>query len=152
MEALETDMNCRRLTLAHRLENVACTFEGEETSACWPRQSPDPLLPRKMAPWFNAQRARTCFNKYIMSIFKVSRFTCNKGQFRDIRSVWACAGMILLWYGARSGDCDWTRTYPTAAASFLPECLALWRDVTWTCIPTVQWQVCNVAHFLVRLV
>lgn len=93
MEALETDTNCRRLNLAHRLENVACTFEGEETSACWPHQSPDPLLPRKMAPWFNVPRARTRSSKYNMSIFKVSRFPC-KGQVRDIRSVWVCEGAL----------------------------------------------------------
>lgn len=34
LEALETDTGCRKLHLAHRLENVACTLEGEETSAC----------------------------------------------------------------------------------------------------------------------
>ncbi|XP_076249106.1 plexin B [Calliopsis andreniformis] len=34
LEALETDAGCRKLHLAHRLENVACTLEGEETSAC----------------------------------------------------------------------------------------------------------------------
>lgn len=34
MDTLNTDLNCRRLTLSHRLENVACTLEGEETSAC----------------------------------------------------------------------------------------------------------------------
>ncbi|EZA53760.1 Plexin-B [Ooceraea biroi] len=34
LEALETDAGCRKLHLAHRLENVACTLGGEETSAC----------------------------------------------------------------------------------------------------------------------
>ncbi|KYN20453.1 Plexin-B [Trachymyrmex cornetzi] len=34
LEALETDAGCRKLHLAHRLENVAYTLEGEETSAC----------------------------------------------------------------------------------------------------------------------
>ncbi|XP_014222817.2 plexin-B isoform X2 [Trichogramma pretiosum] len=34
LEVLETDPTCRKLHLAHRLENVACTLEGEETSAC----------------------------------------------------------------------------------------------------------------------
>ncbi|XP_016844903.1 plexin-B [Nasonia vitripennis] len=34
LEALETDPGCCKLHLAHRLENVACTLEGEETSAC----------------------------------------------------------------------------------------------------------------------
>ncbi|XP_014213293.1 plexin-B [Copidosoma floridanum] len=34
LETLETDPACRKLHLAHRLENVACTLEGEETSAC----------------------------------------------------------------------------------------------------------------------
>ncbi|KAH0546188.1 plexin-B [Cotesia glomerata] len=34
LEALESDAGCRKLHLAHRLENVACTLEGEETSAC----------------------------------------------------------------------------------------------------------------------
>lgn len=34
LDALNTDGNCRRLHLAQRLENVACTLEGEETSAC----------------------------------------------------------------------------------------------------------------------
>ncbi|XP_063990960.1 plexin-B [Diachasmimorpha longicaudata] len=34
LEALESDAGCRQLHLAHKLENVACTIEGEETSAC----------------------------------------------------------------------------------------------------------------------
>ncbi|KAJ8682893.1 hypothetical protein QAD02_018685 [Eretmocerus hayati] len=34
LETLETDPACCKLHLAHRLENVACTLEGEETSAC----------------------------------------------------------------------------------------------------------------------
>ncbi|XP_012278173.1 plexin-B isoform X2 [Orussus abietinus] len=34
LDALETDAGCRKLHLAHRLENVACTMEGEETNAC----------------------------------------------------------------------------------------------------------------------
>ncbi|XP_058804816.1 LOW QUALITY PROTEIN: plexin-B [Phymastichus coffea] len=34
LEALETDPGCCKLHLANRLENVACTLEGEETSAC----------------------------------------------------------------------------------------------------------------------
>ncbi|KAF2885610.1 hypothetical protein ILUMI_20552 [Ignelater luminosus] len=34
LDALNGDGNCRRLHLAQRLENVACTLEGEETSAC----------------------------------------------------------------------------------------------------------------------
>ncbi|XP_034935883.1 plexin-B [Chelonus insularis] len=34
LEALELDAGCRKLHLAHKLENVACTLEGEETSAC----------------------------------------------------------------------------------------------------------------------
>ncbi|XP_047364074.1 plexin-B [Vespa velutina] len=34
LEALETDAGCRKLHLAHKLENVACTLQGEETSAC----------------------------------------------------------------------------------------------------------------------
>ncbi|XP_075218769.1 plexin B isoform X1 [Lycorma delicatula] len=34
LESLETDPLCKKLHLAHKLENVACTLEGEETSTC----------------------------------------------------------------------------------------------------------------------
>ncbi|KAG8225099.1 hypothetical protein J437_LFUL004019 [Ladona fulva] len=34
LEALETDPYCKRMHLAHKLENVACTLAGEETSTC----------------------------------------------------------------------------------------------------------------------
>ncbi|XP_017776948.1 PREDICTED: plexin-B [Nicrophorus vespilloides] len=34
IEALDCDINCRRLDLSHRLRNVAYTLGGEETSAC----------------------------------------------------------------------------------------------------------------------
>ncbi|XP_046407058.1 plexin-B isoform X3 [Ischnura elegans] len=34
LEALETDPYCKKMHLAHKLENVACTLEGEETSTC----------------------------------------------------------------------------------------------------------------------
>ncbi|XP_059469642.1 plexin-B isoform X3 [Neocloeon triangulifer] len=33
-DALETDPYCKKMHLAHKLENVACTLEGEETSTC----------------------------------------------------------------------------------------------------------------------
>ncbi|CAH0774149.1 unnamed protein product [Bemisia tabaci] len=33
-ESLEADTYCSKMHLAHKLENVACTLEGEETSAC----------------------------------------------------------------------------------------------------------------------
>lgn len=29
------DMNCKKMHLSHKLENVACTLEGEEASNCW---------------------------------------------------------------------------------------------------------------------
>lgn len=32
--ALDSDLNCKKMHLSHKLENVACTLEGEETSAC----------------------------------------------------------------------------------------------------------------------
>lgn len=34
LDALNNDPNCIKGHLAHKLENVACTLEGEETSAC----------------------------------------------------------------------------------------------------------------------
>ncbi|XP_039297179.1 plexin-B-like isoform X1 [Nilaparvata lugens] len=34
VESLESDPICQKLHLAHKLENVACTLEGEETSTC----------------------------------------------------------------------------------------------------------------------
>lgn len=34
IEALESDPVCKKMHLAHKLENVACTLEGEETSTC----------------------------------------------------------------------------------------------------------------------
>lgn len=34
LEALEADPACKKMHLAHKLENVACTLEGEETSTC----------------------------------------------------------------------------------------------------------------------
>ncbi|XP_022914955.1 plexin-B isoform X2 [Onthophagus taurus] len=34
MEALNSDLSCRRLHLAQKLDNVACILGGEETSAC----------------------------------------------------------------------------------------------------------------------
>ncbi|XP_055858104.1 plexin-B isoform X1 [Episyrphus balteatus] len=34
MQTLEVDVNCKKMHLAHKLENVACTLDGEETSAC----------------------------------------------------------------------------------------------------------------------
>ncbi|KAK6619958.1 hypothetical protein RUM44_006358 [Polyplax serrata] len=34
IEALEADPACKKMHLAHKLENVACTLEGEETSTC----------------------------------------------------------------------------------------------------------------------
>ncbi|XP_055371957.1 plexin-B isoform X2 [Condylostylus longicornis] len=34
MNTLEVDQNCKKMHLAHKLENVACTLDGEETSAC----------------------------------------------------------------------------------------------------------------------
>lgn len=29
------DINCKKMHLSHKLENVACTLEGEEASNCW---------------------------------------------------------------------------------------------------------------------
>ena len=40
LEALEMDPYCKKMHLAHRLDNVACTLEGEETSMCWHKGSP----------------------------------------------------------------------------------------------------------------
>ncbi|XP_054745360.1 plexin-B isoform X1 [Anastrepha obliqua] len=34
MHALDTDVNCKKMHLSHKLENVAFTLGGEETSAC----------------------------------------------------------------------------------------------------------------------
>ncbi|XP_046682902.1 plexin-B isoform X1 [Homalodisca vitripennis] len=34
LECLDNDPYCKKLHLAHKLENVACTLEGEETSTC----------------------------------------------------------------------------------------------------------------------
>uniref|UniRef100_A0A1B0C002 Plexin cytoplasmic RasGAP domain-containing protein n=1 Tax=Glossina palpalis gambiensis TaxID=67801 RepID=A0A1B0C002_9MUSC len=34
INALENDINCKKIQLAHKLENVAFTLEGEDTSAC----------------------------------------------------------------------------------------------------------------------
>ncbi|XP_049807019.1 plexin-B [Schistocerca serialis cubense] len=34
LEALDTDPYCKKMHLAHKLENVGCTLEGEETSTC----------------------------------------------------------------------------------------------------------------------
>ena len=34
------DPYCKKMHLAHRLDNVACTLEGEETSMCWHEASP----------------------------------------------------------------------------------------------------------------
>ncbi|CAG7724457.1 unnamed protein product [Allacma fusca] len=34
LEALEMEPYCKKMHLAHRLDNVACTLEGEETSMC----------------------------------------------------------------------------------------------------------------------
>lgn len=34
IDALEADPVCKKMHLAHKLENVACTLEGEETSTC----------------------------------------------------------------------------------------------------------------------
>lgn len=44
LDALDIDPYCKKMHLAHKLENVACTLEGEETSTCWRRESPDLLL------------------------------------------------------------------------------------------------------------
>ncbi|PNF17829.1 hypothetical protein B7P43_G05798 [Cryptotermes secundus] len=34
LDALDIDPYCKKMHLAHKLENVACTLEGEETSTC----------------------------------------------------------------------------------------------------------------------
>ncbi|XP_063219217.1 plexin-B isoform X2 [Bacillus rossius redtenbacheri] len=34
LDALDCDTYCKKMHLAHKLENVACTLEGEETSTC----------------------------------------------------------------------------------------------------------------------
>ncbi|GLH11402.1 Uncharacterized protein GBIM_16186 [Gryllus bimaculatus] len=34
LDALDVDPYCKKMHLAHKLENVACTLEGEETSTC----------------------------------------------------------------------------------------------------------------------
>ncbi|XP_069694411.1 plexin-B isoform X4 [Periplaneta americana] len=34
LDALDTDPHCKKMHLAHKLENVGCTLEGEETSTC----------------------------------------------------------------------------------------------------------------------
>ncbi|XP_044316617.1 plexin-B isoform X3 [Drosophila rhopaloa] len=34
MEALETDINCRKMQLSRKLENVAATLDGDGTSNC----------------------------------------------------------------------------------------------------------------------
>ena len=34
LDALDIDPHCKKMHLAHKLENVACTLEGEETSTC----------------------------------------------------------------------------------------------------------------------
>ncbi|XP_068152091.1 plexin-B [Drosophila tropicalis] len=34
MDALESDINCRKMQLSRKLENVACTLDGEDTSNC----------------------------------------------------------------------------------------------------------------------
>lgn len=44
LDALDIEPHCKKMHLAHKLENVACTLEGEETSTCWRRESPDLLL------------------------------------------------------------------------------------------------------------
>lgn len=44
LDALDIDPHCKKMHLAHKLENVGCTLDGEETSTCWRRESPDLLL------------------------------------------------------------------------------------------------------------
>lgn len=34
LSGLEGDLHCRKLHLSHKLVNVACTLEGEQTSVC----------------------------------------------------------------------------------------------------------------------
>lgn len=34
LDALDIEPHCKKMHLAHKLENVACTLEGEETSTC----------------------------------------------------------------------------------------------------------------------
>ncbi|XP_066996957.2 plexin-B isoform X2 [Anabrus simplex] len=34
LDALDADPSCKKMHLAHKLENVSCTLEGEETSTC----------------------------------------------------------------------------------------------------------------------
>nr|CAD7429269.1 unnamed protein product [Timema monikensis] len=34
LDAMNNDLHCKKMHLAHKLENVACTLEGEETSTC----------------------------------------------------------------------------------------------------------------------
>jgi len=34
IDALQSDPVCKKMHLAHKLENVACTLEGEHTSTC----------------------------------------------------------------------------------------------------------------------
>lgn len=34
VHALDTDLNCKKINLSHKLETVAFTLSGEETSAC----------------------------------------------------------------------------------------------------------------------
>lgn len=35
LDSLDMDNNCKKMHLSHKLENVACTLEGEEASTCW---------------------------------------------------------------------------------------------------------------------
>lgn len=35
LDALDMDISCKKMHLSHKLENVACTLEGEESSNCW---------------------------------------------------------------------------------------------------------------------
>lgn len=99
LDALNNDSNCIKGHLAQKLENVACTLEGEEASACWQeqhesrqhRQSSSPTVQNLNQLQSNKQQKRrlqehqqlTVLQQYIANHEENANFFANQAEMDD---------------------------------------------------------------------
>lgn len=91
LDALNNDSNCIKSHSAHKLENVACTLEGEETSACWQEaQSAKPTPQQTKYHGHNHQNNTSWVDSLYLSSFgkTIYFFLPNKNKKRLFFCFW----------------------------------------------------------------
>lgn len=96
LEALSSDPVCWRLNLAQKLDSISYTLGGEETSLCWRRESPDPLLPRSLAPWLRIEHTPMPLLSLIVSFCSVYCWSFPFDVYRISESLqWLILGCLF---------------------------------------------------------